>query len=66
MVSELRDQKSCTKRELVSLVGILQHATIVIGFDRVFFHQMIELAQTVSEYHHFVHLNCAFRSDLQW
>ena len=64
MVSEWRDQKSCIKRELVSWT--LQHVTMVIRFGRVFLCQMIELAQTASEYHHFLRLNRAFRSDLQW
>ena len=49
MVSEWQDRKSCTKRELVSLVGTLQHVTMVIWFGRIFLCQMIELAQTASE-----------------
>ena len=66
MVSAWQDQKSCTKRELVSLVGTLQHTTMVIRFGRVFLCQMIELAQTASKYHHLVRLNRACRLDLQW
>ena len=48
MVSKWRDLKSCTKQELVSLVGTLQHATMVIQFGQVFLRQMIELPQTAS------------------
>lgn len=66
MVSGWRDRKSCTKRELLSLVGTLQHATTIIRSGRVFLRRMIDLASSVSELHHFVRLNCQFRSDLQW
>ena len=66
MVSTWQDKKVCTKRELLSLVGVLQHETMVIRYGRVFLRRMIKLAQMATEYHHFVRLNCHFRSDLQW
>ena len=66
MVSAWQDKKACTKRELLSLVGALQHATMIICYGRVFLRRMIELTQTAKEYHHFVRLNRHFWSDLQW
>ena len=65
-ITAWQDRKACTKRELLSLVGVLQHATMVVRHGRVFLRRMIELAKQVREYHHFVRLNREFRSDLQW
>ena len=47
-------------------MGVLQHATMVVRHGRVFLWQMIELAKQVQKYHHFVHLNREFGSNLQW
>lgn len=65
MVSEWQGLKPCTKRKLLSLVGIAQHATMVVHFGRVFLRHMIDLASSVAELHHFVCLNRQFQSDLQ-
>ena len=66
MLVTWHDQKACTKRELLSLVGVLQHATMVVRFGRAFLRRMIELAKSTREYHHMVRLNRDFRSDVQW
>ena len=66
MMAEWQDRKFCTKRELLSLIGVLQHATMVVRSGRVFLRRMIELAKLPKEYHHWVRLNWDFRSDLQW
>ena len=63
MVASWQDQKSCTKRELLSFVGVLQNATLVICYGRVFLRRMIKLSKQAKGYHHFVHLNRDFRSD---
>ena len=57
-------RKSCTKRELLSIIGQLQHACYVIKPGRSFLRQMIELSKGVHELHYQVHLNTVFRSDL--
>ena len=66
MLVAWQDRKACTKRELLSLVGVLQHATMVVRFGQAFLRRMIELAKATKEYHHKVRLNRDFRSDLQW
>ena len=54
------------KRELLSLLGVLQHAAMVIRFGRYFLRRMIDLSATVPKLHHHLRLNREFRSDLQW
>ncbi len=57
-------RKSCTKRELLSIIGLLQHSVIKPG--RSFLRRMIELSKCVHELHYKVSLNAGFRSDLRW
>ena len=66
MIQQWRAHKACTKRELLSLIGHLQHACRVVKPGRVFLRRMIDLASGVKELHHFVRLNKGFRSDLEW
>ena len=51
-----QDHKACTKQELLSLVGVLQHAIMVVRHGLVFLRRMIELSKQVKEYHQFVRL----------
>ena len=59
-------KKCFTKRELLSIIGQLQHACCLIKQGQSFLRRMIELSRGVRELHHRVHLNAGFRSDLQW
>ena len=59
-------RKSCTKRELLSLVGQLQHAGCVVRPGRTFLRRMISLSTIPKGLHHRVRLNVGFRSDLMW
>ena len=61
-----QDKKVCTKRELLSLIGQLQHACRVVRSGRSFLRRMIYLSTKASELHHHLRLNSGFRSDLQW
>ena len=61
-----RGRKRCSKRELLSLIGQLQHASTVVKPGRVFLSRMITLASTLKGLDHHCRLNCAFRSDLEW
>ena len=61
-----RSKKSCSKRDLLSLIGHLQHAYRVVRPGRTFLRRMIELSTVAKELHHHIRLNSAFRSDLQW
>ena len=66
IIAAWRDKKSCTKRDLLSLIGHLQHACKVVRYSRTFLRQMINLSTGVKELHHHIRLNASFRSDLQW
>ena len=58
-------RKTCSKRELLPIIGQLQHACCVIKQGRPFLRSLIELSRGVCELHHMVHLNVGFRSDLR-
>ena len=60
------DKKACAKRELLSLIGVLQHASAVVRYGRCFLRRIIDLSTTALELHHHIRLNREFRSDLQW
>ena len=66
LVSSWKGRKCCCKRELLSLIGQLQQACKVVRAGRTFLRRMIDLSSVVSELHHRICLNGAFRSDLQW
>lgn len=55
-----RYKKSCTKRELLSLIGHLQHACKVVRPGRTFLRRMIELSTTGKQLHHHIRLTAAF------
>ena len=60
------NKKSCIKRELLSLIGQLQHACCVVRPGRTFLRRMITLSSVPKELYHRVRLSAAFRSDLAW
>lgn len=66
MVAVWQTKKKATKRQVLSLVGLLAHAAKVVTPGRTFIRRMINLAHTVRELHHWVYLNGEFKSDLQW
>ena len=59
-------RSSCTKRDLLSLIGQLQHACCVVRPGRTFLRRMIGLAKVARELHHRLRLNKGFKSDLLW
>ena len=59
-------KKKATKREILSLVGLLQHASKVVRPGRTFTARMYSTAAKVKELSYFTRLNREFRSDLQW
>lgn len=59
-------RKSCTKKELQSLVGKLSHASRVIQPGKTFMRRMFELLGGTRLPHHRIRLNLSFRSDLLW
>ena len=65
-LQEWEERRRCTKRELQSLIGTLQHASRVVRPGRSFLRRMIDLAKIPKRPHHFVRLNMEFRADLRW
>ena len=55
-----RNRRSCTKRQLLSLIGSLSHASVLVGLSSD------NLSSTVSELHHHIRLNHAARADIAW
>ena len=62
----MEERKSCMKHELLSLIGLLQHACRVVRSGRSFLRRMINLSSVAREPHHHIRLNMGFRSDLEW
>ena len=56
--------RSATKRDLLSLVGLLCHAATVVRPGRAFLRSLRDAAATVQRLDHRVHLNFAARADL--
>ena len=66
MLAHWQQKKTATKREILSLVGLLQHATKVVKCGRTFTARMYATAAKVKELHYYTRLNKEFRSDLAW
>ena len=58
--------RACTKRELLSLIGVLQHAVTIVRPGRCFLRHMIDSACRVAQLHHHIRLDRGFRSDVMW
>ena len=65
-VQTWQGRKCCTKRELLSLIGSLQHATSVVKPGHAFVGRMIDLSTTRKHPEAKIHLSWEFRSDLEW
>ena len=59
-------KRRATKRQILSLVGLLQHATKVVRPGRSFVSRMYATAARVKELDFYTRLNREFRSDLAW
>lgn len=66
LLQEWSTKKGCTKRELLSLIGSLQHAATVIKPGRVFLRRLIDLSTVPKQLHYYVRLNQEARSDICW
>ena len=62
-IGEWLGRKSATKREILSLVGLLQHAAKVVRPGRTFVRRMYSVAARVQQLDHFTR---EFQSDLHW
>ena len=61
-----RNRKSCSKRDLHSLIGTLQHAAKMVRPGRAFVRRMIDLSTVHSHMNAILRLNREFHSDLEW
>ena len=66
LISSWQHRKMCTKHDLDSLIGQLQHASVVVKPGRSFLHFMIVLSKTRKNPAHPIRLNEEFRFDLTW
>ena len=63
------DRKACARRDLESLIGLLNHACKVVRSGRSFLRRMIDLLHAVHRSTHgqdIIQLNRDFRADLAW
>ena len=59
-------RRKCTKRELLSLIGLLAFACKVVKSGRIFLRRLIDLASSVTSLNHFIYLNLESRADIDW
>ena len=60
-ITEWVGRKNATKREVLSLVGQLQHACKVVRYGRTFVDRMYSTASKIKEPYFYTRLNKAFR-----
>lgn len=65
MLESFMNRKTCTKRELLQLLGHLNFASRVILPGRSFVSYLLSVAHSVSELHYHVHLTASCREDLR-
>ena len=61
-----RGRKACRKRDLLSLIGNLAHASKVVCHSRIFLRRLIDLSTTARLPMHFIRLSVAAKSDIEW
>ena len=66
VLAEWLTRRSCTKRELLSLIGVLHHAASVVKPGRIFVRRLIDLASTMRVLHFYLRINREARSDILW
>ena len=66
LVATFQGRKKVTKRELLSLIGLLSFASKVVKPGRMFLRRLIDLSITVSSLNFYITLNAEARADLAW
>ena len=66
LVENWLGRRSCTKRELQSVAGKLQHACKVVTPGRTFLWRIFELLRVATKPHHHIRLTGAVKADLYW
>ena len=65
-MAKWREKKGCTKRELKSLAGYLNHACKVTRPGHRFLRGVFGLLSQFHKQDHMIRLNTAFRADMEW
>lgn len=60
------DKRSCTKRELESVIGKLQHASLVVRHGRTFLRRLFSALAGLGQRHHYFRLTRACKQDIEW
>ena len=66
LLTDWKGRKAGKKRELLSLIGYLQHASKAVRQGPSFLRRLIALSTAVRKLDNFVRLNVSARSDIQW
>ena len=65
-ISKWLQKRKATKKQILSLVGLLQHATKVVRCGRNFVGRMYSTAVKLKDMSYYTRLNKDFKSDLYW
>ena len=63
LISEWVDKSSCSKQDLLSLIGFLSFACKVVKPGRMFLRRLIDLFSQAKELFHFIHINKEAKKD---
>ena len=66
IVQEWCDRKDCTKRELLSLIGTLNHVAQVVEYGSIFVRRLIHASKWAKNLYHRIYLCKDCRADLRW
>ena len=66
LLSVWEDKHSCTKRELLALIGHLSFAAKVVKPGRLFLRRLIHASTLASQLHHHIHLSRDTKEDITW
>ena len=66
LISEWVDKSSCSKQDLLSLIGFLSFACKVVKPGRMFLRRLIDLSSQAKELFHFIHINKEAKKDINW
>lgn len=62
----VRGMKACRKRQLLSVIGVLSHASKAVRAGRSFVRRLIDLSAGVQHMDRFVRLSREARADIEW
>ena len=66
IIAQWRHRTACIKRDLLSLIGILAHASKVVKSSRILLRKLIDLSTKVTHPQHYIRFNVEARSDIEW